>query len=95
MNEFVRGKSKLGWAWGLVLTGDRDLRTKSNGFDLSVAVVGVVTALSPLCFRRADIESWLPSRWRPILPSFSIAMKLVRTLESGLATSGPGTGRWY
>jgi hypothetical protein len=50
----------MGWIWPGVLAGDLDRR--SNGFDRSVAVVGVVTMLSPLCFRAAEIDSWLAPR---------------------------------
>ena len=54
------GVSTRGWVAMAVLAGV--FVTMSKGFDLSVAVVGVVTVLSPLCFRRAEMESWLPSR---------------------------------
>lgn len=33
------------------------------------------------------LDSWLGSRRKPILPSFSMATKLVRTFESGLGES--------
>lgn len=80
----------MGWLLRFVLAGNL---TASNGLELSVTAVAVVTLLSPLIFRVAEAESWLPSRCRPILPSFSIAMKLVRTLERGLGLSPGGTER--
>jgi hypothetical protein len=77
----------------VILTGD--LRT-SKGFGLSVVVVGVVTRLSPLRFREAETESWLPSRCRPILPSLlAMATKLVRTLERGLGDSASTPESWH
>jgi hypothetical protein len=85
---FARGDSGMGWVWRPILAGD--LVKASKGFDLSVPVVGVERLLSPLCLRRAEMESWLPSRWMPILPSFSIATKLVRILERGRGESLPG-----
>lgn len=85
----VRGVSRMGWVLRLVMVGG-DRSTTSKGFDRSVAVVGVVTVLSPFVLRSEGMESWLPSRWRPILPSFSTIMKLVRTLERGLERGGLG-----
>jgi len=50
----------MGWVCSVDLAGD--LVKNSKGFGLSFPAVGVVTALSPLSFRTAEIESWLPSR---------------------------------
>lgn len=46
-------------------------------------------SVSMLNRRRDTLDSWLGFLWRPILPSFSMATKLVLTLESGRGDSLP------
>ena len=50
-----RGDSKMACVWRNVFVGDFVI--DSNGFGLSVRVVGVVTPLSPLGFRSTEAES--------------------------------------
>lgn len=60
-----------------------DTESANTSF-LSAKAAGVVLSVSLLCRRLdTDSESPLASRRRPIRPSFSMATKLVRTLESG------------
>lgn len=48
-----------------------------------------VASVSPLSFLPDRLEASLGFRWRPIRPSFSIATKLVRTLDKGRGDSVP------
>lgn len=65
------------------------LRLKSDrlvaGDEAFVAVLSTwtddVASVSPLSFLPDILEASLGFRWRPMRPSFSIATKLVRTLE--------------
>jgi len=52
-----------------------------------LAAGGVTTELSAGALRSDEMESVLLSLCRPIRPSFSMAMKLVRTLDSGRGDS--------
>lgn len=61
-----------------------------NRFVFSGKAGGVCPSAPLLSFRRADsTDSELGSRWRPIRPSFSMAMKLVRIRERGRGDSVP------
>lgn len=91
-SAFACGDSTIGWSLRKVFGVLVSLSNFSNGFEISFPAVGVVISLDPpLSFRIPGTESWLPSRVKPILPSFSIAMKLVRTLASGRGDSAPET----
>lgn len=51
-----------------------------------------VASVSLLSFRPDRLEASLGFRWRPMRPSFSIATKLVRTLDRGRGESVPAAG---
>lgn len=85
--DSVRGDSGIGWPRRLVL-GVAPAMLSAKMFVSSFRAGGVEMSESPLNLRVAEmLESWLFSRWSPILPSFSMAMKFVRTLESGRGDS--------
>lgn len=51
-------------------------------------------SVSALSFLPEKDESPLACRWRPMRPSFSIATKLVRTLDSGRGDSLLASDEW-
>lgn len=53
-----------------------------------------VASVSPLSFRPEILESPLGCLWRPMRPSFSMATKLVRTLERGRGDSLLASEGW-
>jgi len=87
----TRGDSGIGWFWRLVI-GAAFATASAKIFLFSCLAGGVGISVSPLSLRVIEtLESWLSPRCSPILPSFSIAMKSVRTLESGRGDSLPIT----
>lgn len=81
----------MGWSLRLVLVAGTSMLS-ARALDLSGRVAGAVAAKvvvpSPgLC--DDTLESRLFVDCRPILPSFSTATKLVRTLESGRGDPEP------
>ena len=87
----ARGDSGIGWSWRLVLAVTLEDKASAKIFLFSGRENGVVWSDSPpLSLRVVEtLESWLIPRCRPILPSFSMAMKSVRTLDSGRGDSLP------
>lgn len=66
------------------------------GEETFVAVLSNCTedaaSVSPLSFLPETLEASLGFRWRPMRPSFSIATKLVRTLDRRRGESVPAAG---
>lgn len=78
------------------------VRLRSNRWDSGDATLILVVSwrivdaasVSSLSFRPEMLEVSLGFRWRPMRPSFSMATKLVRTLERGRGESEPlATGK--
>ena len=78
------GDTGTGCSWGSIF--DAFFGTMpAKMFELTGLSGGLVASVSPLSFRVDEkVESWLVSRCSPILPSPSIAIIFVRTLERGL-----------
>jgi hypothetical protein len=86
-----RGDSGIGWFCRLDIVAACAV-VSANIFLLSCLGADVDRSVSPLSLREVEmLESWLMPRCKPILPSFSIAMKSVRTLERGRGDSPPIT----
>lgn len=87
----VRGDSAIGWSWSVILGAARPMasaKTLRVSDPCLEEGVGLAMLDSPLILRVPEtFDSWLGSRCRPILPSFSMAIKLVRTLERGRGDS--------
>jgi hypothetical protein len=87
----ARGDSGMGWFCRLVMVGACTVGS-AEIFLSSWMGAGNDGSVSPLSLRVVEmLESWLIPRCKPILPSFSIAMKSVRTLERGRGDSPPIT----
>jgi hypothetical protein len=87
----ARGDSRMGWFCRLVMVIACAV-VSAKIFLFSCMGAGSERSVSPLSLREVEmLESWLIPRCKPILPSFSIAMKSVRTLERGRGDSPPIT----